>query len=52
MEIGSNDGVFIKNFEKNKIISIEPCLNLAKITQKKGFTTYPKFWDKKISKKF
>ena len=51
MEIGSNDGVFIKNFEKNKIISIEPCLNLAKITQKKGFTTYPKFWDKKISEK-
>ena len=51
MEIGSNDGVFIKNFKKNKIISIEPCLNLAKITKKKGFQTYPKFWDRKISKK-
>ena len=51
MEIGSNDGVFIKNFKKNKILAIEPCLNLAKITKKKGFTTYAKFWDKKISKK-
>ena len=50
MEIGSNDGVFIRNFKKKEIISIEPCLNLAKITIKKGFETYPKFWDIKISK--
>ena len=49
MEIGSNDGVFIRNFKKSEIISVEPCLNLAKITKKKGFTTYPKFWNKKIS---
>ncbi len=51
MEIGSNDGVFIRNFNRNKIISIEPCLNLAKITNKNGYKTYPKFWDKKISNK-
>lgn len=51
MEIGSNDGVFIRNFKKNKIISIEPCLNLAKITKKNGFITYPKFWNMKLSKK-
>ena len=25
MEIGSNDGVFIKNFNRKKIIAIEPC---------------------------
>ena len=50
MEIGSNDGVFIRNFKKKEIISIEPCLNLAKITIKNGFETYPKFWDIKISK--
>ncbi len=50
MEIGSNDGVFIRNFKKKEIISIEPCLNLAKITKRNGFTTYPKFWNKKISK--
>ena len=30
MEIGSNDGVFIKNFPKNKILAVEPCKNLAK----------------------
>ena len=50
MEIGSNDGVFIKNFTKKNIIAVEPCKNLAKIT-KKEFKTYPNFWDKKLAKK-
>ena len=49
IEIGSNDGIFIKNFKKDKVISIEPCLNLAKITQSKGYKTYPNFWNKKLS---
>ena len=51
MEIGSNDGVFLKNFRKNKIIAVEPCLNLAKITKKLGYTTYPNFWNKKLAHK-
>jgi len=50
MEIGSNDGVFIKNFDKNKVIAVEPCKNLAKITQKK-FRTYAEFWNFKLAKK-
>ena len=33
MEIGSNDGVFLKNFPKHKVIAVEPCKNLAKITK-------------------
>lgn len=56
LEIGSNDGVFIKNFSKKKVIAVEPCKNLAKFTNKLGFKTYPNFWDKKlvrrINKKF
>ena len=48
MEIGSNDGVFIKNFDKKKIIAVEPCKNLANIT-KKNFKTYPEFWTKKLA---
>ena len=51
LEIGSNDGVFLKNFKKKEIIAVEPCLNLAKITKKKGYLTYPEFWTKKLSKK-
>tara|TARA_B100000795_G_scaffold123898_1_gene92358 strand:+ start:3294 stop:4484 length:1191 start_codon:yes stop_codon:yes gene_type:complete len=50
MEIGSNDGVFIKNFPKKNIIAVEPCKNLAKITKKK-FKTYPNFWNKKLANK-
>ena len=50
LEIGSNDGVFIKNFSKKKIVAVEPCLNLAKITNKAGYLTYGKFWTTKLAK--
>ena len=50
MEIGSNDGVFLKNFNKNSVIAVEPCKNLARIT-KKLFKTYDEFWNLKLSKK-
>jgi len=50
MEIGSNDGVFIRNFSKEKIIAVEPCRNLANITKKK-FKTYPDFWTQKLAKR-
>ena len=51
MEIGSNDGVFLKNFNKKKIIAVEPCLNLAKITKNQGYKTYAKFWNKGLADK-
>ena len=51
LEIGSNDGVFLKNFSKKTIIGVEPCKNLAKITQKKGFKVYSEYWDVDLSKK-
>ena len=50
MEIGSNDGVFLKNFPKKKVVAVEPCKNLANLTKTK-FKTYPFFWNKKLSKK-
>ena len=50
MEIGSNDGVFNKNFKKDKVIAIEPCKNLADLTKKK-YKTYPNFWNKKLANK-
>ncbi len=56
LEIGSNDGVFIRNFNKDKVVAVEPCKNLANITNKMGYKTYPNFWNlnlsKKIQKKF
>ena len=35
LEIGSNDGAFLKNFSNKRIIGVEPCKNLARITKKK-----------------
>ena len=40
LEIGSNDGVFIKHFSKIQNIGVEPCKNLAKIL-KKSMTAVP-----------
>ena len=51
IEIGSNDGSFIKNFDKKKIIGIEPCNNMANITKNMGYKTYSNFWDIKLAKK-
>ena len=35
LEIGSNDGALIQNFNRERVICVEPCGNLAKITKKK-----------------
>jgi len=50
LEIGSNDGVFMKNFEKDSIVSVEPCGNFAELTNGLGYKTYKSFWDYNISK--
>ena len=50
MEIGSNDGVFLRNFNKRSVIAVEPCKNLARIT-KKLFRTYDEFWNLRLSDK-
>ena len=51
LEIGSNDGSLIKNFSKKKVICVEPCKNVAKITQKLGYKTFTDFWDINLAKK-
>ena len=51
LEIGSNDGSFLKNFDKNKTIGIEPCANVEKITKKMKFNTIPDYWGMKLAKK-
>jgi methylation protein EvaC len=51
LEIGSNDGCFIKNFDKKKTIGIEPCTNVEKITKKQRYNTYPEYWSPSLAKK-
>jgi len=51
LEIGSNDGALIKNFNKSEAIGIEPCRNLAQITKKMGYVTYNNYWSHELAKK-
>ena len=51
IEIGSNDGAFIKNFNRKNVVGVEPCKNLAQITRQKKYTTYSEYWSQKLSKK-
>jgi methylation protein EvaC len=44
LEIGSNDGVFLKNWNTKNVIAVEPCGNFAKLTNELGYTTYNEFW--------
>jgi len=50
LEIGSNDGCFLKNFNKNLTIGVEPCANVERITKKQKFNTIPKYWNAKLAK--
>ena len=49
LEIGSNDGALIKNFNIKNTVCVEPCANLAKITKKNGYYTYAKYWNYSLS---
>ena len=51
IEIGSNDGAFIKNFNKKNAVGVEPCKNLAKITMRKGYKIFSEYWSQKKKKK-
>ncbi len=51
IEIGCNDGAFLRNFTKKNIVGVEPCKNLANLTKKKGFKVYSEYWNIKLAKK-
>ena len=40
LEIGSNDGAFLKNFDKKSIVAVEPCKNFSDYTSEMGYKTY------------
>lgn len=49
LEIGSNDGVFLKNWNRGSTIAVEPCSNFAEMTNKMGYKTYAEFWDRELA---
>ena len=51
LEIGSNDGPFISNFDKDSSICVEPCDNFAKVTGDMGYKTSTEFWTTELSQK-
>ena len=53
IEIGSNDGTFLKNFDRKKInlLGFEPSKNVAQISKKRGIKTINKFFNYENVKK-
>ena len=51
LEIGSNDGPFIRHFDRENSYCVEPCDNFAKITGDLGYQTYTEFWTTELSDK-
>jgi len=49
LEIGSNDGVFLKHFSIDTVIAVEPCKNFADITRGLGYCTYGEFWTMELA---
>jgi len=52
VDIASNDGCLLKPFkeEGNRVLGIDPAINLAEIANKSGIETLPKFWGKYLAK--
>ena len=50
LEIGSNDGIFIRHFNTDTTFAVEPCGNFADMTNDMDYKTYPEFWTTKLSK--
>ena len=50
LEIGSNDGIFIRHFNPDNTFAVEPCGNFADMTNDMDYKTYPEFWTTKLSK--
>jgi methylation protein EvaC len=56
LELGSNDGIFLKNFKNNDHLGIEPSYNVFKVAKSRGINCINKFFSTslalKLSKKF
>jgi len=51
LEIGSNDGTFLKNFPLENTVAVEPCGNFASYTREMGYETHTEFWTQDLAVK-
>lgn len=50
VEIGSNDGIFLKNFEElSRVLGIDPSTNVALRAEKNGIPTVPQFFSERLA---
>lgn len=49
LEIGSDDGVFLKHFDTKVAFAVEPCGNFCDMTNDMGYKTYKEFWTNKLA---
>ncbi len=50
LEIGSNDGIFLKNFENHEVLGIEPSENVAEVAVSKEIPTITEFFTENLAK--
>jgi len=52
LDIASNDGCLLRPFKEkgNKVLGVDPAVNLAEIANKSGIETLPRFWEKDLAK--
>lgn len=53
VDIASNDGALLHPFKRigNRVLGIDPAINLAKIANEEGIETIPEFWNEGLAKK-
>ena len=51
LEIGSNDGIFLKAFKNRKVLGIEPSQNVADIAKSHGIETITEFFSESLARK-
>lgn len=51
-EIGSNDGVFLRNFLGSaKVVGVDPAKNIAAVATERGIPTLPEFFTQRVAQK-
>ncbi len=51
MDIGSNDGIFLKAFKNHRVLGIEPSQNVAEIAQQQGIETITEFFSQDLARR-
>ncbi|HLC79202.1 MAG TPA: class I SAM-dependent methyltransferase [archaeon] len=53
IDIASNDGCLLQEFKRegNRVLGIDPAINLAKIANEQGIETLPQYWNPKLAEK-